>query len=76
MSKKINVIQKEGEPEVAADILAKSIVEISDAMKVFNNSRLKRNTIVTLIHSHSKVAKRDIELVMNNLTELANIWLK
>ena len=71
----VTIIEKEGE-EVGAEIIAQSIVAIADAMKKINATRLKQETIVTLIHAHSKVAKRDITLVLNNLTALEEIWLK
>lgn len=70
----VNVVQNE--EEVAPEVLASSIVAMAKAMQVFEKSRLTRYAIVTLIHAHSKVAKRDIELVLNNLVELERIWLK
>lgn len=75
MKNNIKVNQVENE-EVAPEVLAKSIEEIAKAMKVFNESRLRRKTIITLIHAESKVAKRDIEVVMNNLESLELLWLK
>lgn len=62
--------------EVPAEIIAQSIVEIADAMKVLSRTRLSREAIITLIHARSKVGKRDIELVLNNLEALERIWLK
>ena len=75
MKKNINVKQVENE-EVAPEVLAQSIEKIANAMKVFSESRLKRKTIITLIHAESKISKREIEVVLNNLEELGNIWLK
>lgn len=73
---KIKVIQKENEPEVPAEIIAQSIVEISKAMKVISQTRLSREAIIALIHDHSKVSKGVIKIVLNNLEHLENFWLK
>jgi hypothetical protein len=59
-------------PEKFAD----SIQAIADTMKKLAGSRLSRRAIITLIHDHSKVAKRDIELVLANLDQFDKIWLK
>lgn len=59
-------------PEKFAD----SIQAIADTMKKLSTSRLNRRAIVTLIHEHSKVARRDIELVLANLDQFDKIWLK
>ncbi len=71
----VKIIEQEGK-EVGAEIIAQNIVAIADAMKKINASRLKQETIITLIHAQSKVPKRDILLVLNNLTQLEDIWLK
>lgn len=72
---KINVTQKETDP-VPVEILAESIVEISKAMRKINESRLTRKAIVALIHDKSNLHKTKIEIVLNNLDELENNWLK
>lgn len=72
---KLNVIQNDGE-EIAAEVIAQSIVDISHAMKVLNGTRLTRAAIVTLIHEKSKVARKTIEIVLNNLDSLEETWLK
>jgi mannose/fructose/N-acetylgalactosamine-specific phosphotransferase system component IIB len=73
---KVKIIQKENVEEVAPEILAQSIVDVAKAMEAFNKSRLRRETIITLIHAHSKVPKGQIELVLNNLDALERLWLK
>ena len=72
----IKLIQKAGEEETPPEIIAQSIEQISAAMKKVAGTRLSREAIVTLIHAKSKVAKRDIELVLNNLEQLERTWLK
>lgn len=56
--------------------VAESILKISEAMKAIERTRLSRETIVTLIYSESKVPKRDIRLVLNNLNSFDRLWLK
>jgi hypothetical protein len=62
--------------EVPVEVIATSIVQISDAMKAINNTRLTRKAVVALIHDHSKLPKKTIEIVLNNLSELEKTWLK
>lgn len=59
-----------------AKVLAESIAAIARGVKALNQTRLKRRAVVALIHDQSKLSKRDIELVLNNLEELENDWLK
>lgn len=70
------VVKIDEEKPVPAEIIAQSIVEIAKGMKVLNSMRLSRRAIVTLIHEQSKIARRDIEIVMNNLDRLEQDWLK
>ncbi len=56
--------------------LAQGIADIAEAMKVLNETRLNRKAIIGLIHLRSKVPMRTIELVLNNLEMLGEIWLK
>lgn len=70
----VKIIQTED--PVAAEIIADSIVQIAEAVRVMENTRLTRRAIVALIHEHSKVSKGQIELVLNNLSSLESIWLK
>lgn len=72
--KVVNVVQSD--PPIAADIMAKAIVDIAEGFRRVENSRLSRKALVVLIQNHSKVPQRDIELVLNNLAQLDQIWLK
>jgi len=69
---KVNVQQNE--QPVPAEIMAQAIISISDSMKKLNNSGLKRKAIVALIHDQSKISKRHIEIVLNNLESLRQDW--
>lgn len=62
-------VEQPGEP-IPAEIIASAIVKISEATTAMLRAGLKYETIVTLVHDNSKVAKRDIRLVLNNLSEL------
>ena len=69
------VIVKQNEQEpIAAEVIAKAIIDISKATKAILGAGLKYETIVTLVHAHSGVAKRDVRLVINNLSEMQAIW--
>ncbi len=70
------VIKQDEKKPIPAEIIAGSIIKISKSMKELSETRLARNTIVTLIHANSKVSKKHIELVLNNLEAMEVIWLK
>lgn len=62
--------------ENAPEIVAQALVDIAEGFRKFETSRLGRRALVTLIHDHSSVSRRDIELVLNNLAQLDTIHLK
>ena len=71
------LMASETEPnDYNAQQIVDAILEVSNAMKALASSRLTREALVILIHSRSKVAKRDIEYVLNNLESLEETWLK
>ena len=73
--KKAKIVQEEGQ-EIPAEIIAQSIVKIAKSMEAIGKTRLTRKAIVVLIHDQSKVSKRTIELVLNNLEAMEQVWLK
>jgi hypothetical protein len=75
MSKKAK-IQVENPNEQPVEVIADAIVSIGNAMRVLSSSRLQRRAIVALIHDNSKIPKRTIEFVLNNLETLEATWLK
>lgn len=75
MARALKVIQNVEAPQ-PVEIIVDAIVAIAKAMKKINGTRLKRSAIVTLIQYESKLPRRDIELVLNNLEQLETIWLK
>lgn len=72
----VKLVPADGEDPMPVEIIEQSIVEIADAMRKINDTRLIRKAIVVLIHYRSKVSMRDIEIVLNNLEDLENDWLK
>lgn len=61
---------------VEPQVIVEAIKKIADAMKVLNGSALSREAILVLIASHSKLPKKTIEIVLNNLSSFDKIWLK
>lgn len=73
---KPKVVPAPGDESQGAEIIERAIMDLAEGMKALTKTRLRRATIVTLIHAQSKVPKRDIELVLNNLDDLEGTWLK
>lgn len=71
----LKVVQHPDKP-VQAEILAQAIVDVADGVRRMNASRLSRDAIVTLIHDKSRIAKRDIEIILVHLDSLEATWLK
>lgn len=61
---------------VPAEIIATAIERIAAGMRVLNSTRLTRRAVVALIHDTSKISKKTIEIVLNNLEGLEAEWLK
>jgi hypothetical protein len=74
-TEQVRIIKDHATPE-PDEILAAAIIKISEAMDRLNRGPLKRDTIVLLIHDHTKIARRDIGAVLNTLDSLQRIYLK
>lgn len=75
MTKKTSVVvTQDADAPVAAEILARSIVEIDKHFKAVLNAGLKRETLVALVHDSSGIAKGTIRVVLNNLETLRQQW--
>lgn len=68
--------KREFVPTTSAQEIEAAIIEVAAAMKMINATRLKRATIVALIHDKSNIPKKTIEMVLNNLDDFENLWLK
>ena len=67
---------KDEEELLPVEILQNSIVSLAEAFETFKKTRLKQDTIITLLHDTSKVSKRDIKTILNCLSELKRLYLK
>lgn len=69
--KQLVVHDAEDEPAVCQIVLSQAIIEISLSLNRLLASGLNRRAIVALVHDQSKLPKKSIELVLNNLESLA-----
>ena len=75
MASKIKV--KKSEPPESTEILAEAIVRIGDAMnKLTKDSGLNERAIIILIQAETKLARRDIVVVLNALKRLRGWYCK
>ena len=65
----------DGEP-IGVEIIASALVDMADAMKKINGSRLKRSALVTLLCHQSKLPRGTVEVVLNNLDAIEANFLK
>ncbi len=75
MNNKIKVVQKP-EDEIPAEILARAICDIDEAMKKIAASQIKRNTIVVLIKDATGIPKHEIVRVLDALDNLKRNYTK
>ncbi len=64
------VTVKKSEPAESKEILAASIVRISEAFTALKSSGLNKQAIVVLLHDQTKIAKRDINIILDSLARL------
>lgn len=69
-------LKQDPEKEVPAEVFEQAIVDIGKAMRAISKTRLTREAIVVLIKDKARIDKHVIELVLNNLERLEEIWLK
>jgi len=72
----VNVRVKKSDPPESTEILADSIVRISIALDLLAESGLNHKAIVILIQAYTKLAKRDIEAVLDAQKRLAGWYCK
>lgn len=63
-------------PQFTEEALAQAISELSAGVRRLLAGRLKRDTIILLLHDASKVGKRDIAQVLLELERLEQTYLK
>ena len=71
-------IIKDGLNPETPELMAKSIVKISEVADVFMGGPLERRTIILLIYDSlgGKVSKGDIGMVLDNLPKLRSYYVK
>ena len=74
-SQQITVKVNEANPE-PLEVLAKAIIEVSDAFIKLQNGPLERRTIVLLLKDYTGLAGRDIEKVLDAAPKLKTYYLK
>lgn len=62
--------------EVQGDDLAEAIRKISDGVTRLTRSGLNREAIITLLSYETKVSRRDIDKVLDGLSDLAKKYTK
>ncbi len=72
----VKVVEARGEAPLPVEVIERSIVELAEGMRKINATRLTRKTVIALLHDNSKVPKREIEIILNNLADLERIFLK
>jgi len=74
---KVKTVVKEGEDPQPIEILESAIVELAAGYKRLANTRLKRWTMINLLHAASpRVSKTDIDTILANLDNLEDLFLK
>jgi len=74
-TQQITVKVDEQHPE-PLQIIAKSIIDLSDAYKRIEDGPLKRNTIVVLLKDATGLPARDINKILDAVLKLKQYYLK
>jgi hypothetical protein len=72
----VKIITAANDEPAPAEIIERAIIDLAAGMKALDSSRLKRETIVTLLHASSGVGKPHIRLILNNLADLESTFLR
>lgn len=76
MKKQTVTIKTNEENPEPMEIIAQSIIQVSDAFVKIQKSRLSQRAIMLLIKDTTGLAMRDIEIVLNAVPKLKDIYLK
>ena len=63
-------------PPDVAQIIEESIVQMADAMRRMNSTRLTRKAIVVLIMHETKLNMGTVQTVLDSLDRIEQTWLK
>lgn len=61
---------------VTGEEIAAALIQIQSGMRELMNTRLSRKAIVVLVHHQSKIPQKTIEIILNNLEDIAKDWMK
>jgi len=78
MKKQIKIVKDEQNPE-STELLAKSIIQVSDGFQKVLSSPLKQRAIEVLLQDvigQGKISKKQIRLVLENLPRLKGWYIK
>lgn len=71
----ITVKSNEQDPE-PLELIAKSIIELSDAYAKINNSRLKKRAVVLLLKDMTGLGMHEIETILDAAPRLKDFYTK
>ena len=60
------------EEEISEETLVEAIEKISKAAQALADSGLNQKAVIALLHDKTKLSKKNISLVLDNLKELAD----
>lgn len=69
-------VNKNPEKPETTEILAEAIVRISEGFEKLQDSGLNEEAIIVLLHDRSKISKRDITVVLQNLRTLKGYYCR
>lgn len=74
-AQQITIKTNEQNPE-PLELIAKSIIELSEAFKKIDSSPLKRHTIILLLKDQTGLPQRDIIKILDAAPKLAEYYVK
>ncbi len=79
MKKQAVKVKLDEENPESIELIAKSIIQVSEAFEKINSSPLKRRAIVLLLQDAigvGRIGKSEIELILDHAPKLKNYYLK
>lgn len=72
------IIKKDKDNPEPTEVIAKAIIEVAEAARKLNGSKLKRRAVVLLLKdmTGNSVSNRDIEMVLDCAAELDKRYIK
>ncbi|HEY4356016.1 MAG TPA: hypothetical protein VGN16_09735 [Acidobacteriaceae bacterium] len=73
---RITILPKPGSDPAPVELIESAIIDLAAGMKKLTATRLKRETIVVLLHEASNVGKPAIRAILNSMDQLEATFLK